>query len=332
MDLNAFIRGEVKPTLGCTEPGAVALAAASAARHLPGPPERIRLRLSRNIHKNGMNVPVPGGGGVRGNLAAAALGALAGDPDKGLEVLGGVDEAPRDQALRMVEEGAVTIEIAPDAPPVFVEAELEASGHTASAIIAHSHDHMVEITRDQETVFRTMDTAGSTGAPPPWVKDLVRLNFAQMWELAAGVDGELAEFILAGSGMNIGVARKGVRKPYGLGIGYRIGQRTPRDDRLWTIKAFTAAAADVRMSGSPDPVMSSAGSGNLGITAIVPCAVAACMLGTPDEELTSSTSALLARQNSSPPAIRASVRKICRYSNQGLASAGRVMASMIDCR
>ncbi len=89
MDLHAFFAGEVKPALGCTEPVAVALAAAVAARELPGEPERIALKLSINIFKNGRDVGIPGTDGLRGNAVAAALGALAGDPDKGLLVLEG---------------------------------------------------------------------------------------------------------------------------------------------------------------------------------------------------------------------------------------------------
>ena len=78
MDLDAFFRGEVKPALGCTEPGAVALATSTAARHIGGTPERISLRLSANIYKNGVNVGVPKTNGLTGNnLAARAIKKLA---------------------------------------------------------------------------------------------------------------------------------------------------------------------------------------------------------------------------------------------------------------
>ena len=108
MDLRSFFEQEVKPALGCTEPGAVALAAATAARALPYEVESIRLRLSANIFKNGIAVGIPGTRGLRGNLLAAALGALCGDPEKGLLVLENVPEEAVGKARKMVEDGLVT--------------------------------------------------------------------------------------------------------------------------------------------------------------------------------------------------------------------------------
>ena len=71
MDLYAFFQSEVKPTIGCTEPGAVAYAAAVAARHLPTQPEGIRLEMSVAIYKNGRSVGIPAGAdaGVRARRA-----------------------------------------------------------------------------------------------------------------------------------------------------------------------------------------------------------------------------------------------------------------------
>ena len=82
MDLRSFFEQEVKPALGCTEPGAVALATATASRALEERARSIRLRLSANVFKNGISVGIPGTRGLRGNLMAAALGALCGDPEK----------------------------------------------------------------------------------------------------------------------------------------------------------------------------------------------------------------------------------------------------------
>ncbi len=87
MDLYAFFQSEVKPTIGCTEPGAVAYAAAVAARHLPTQPEGIRLEMSVAIYKNGRSVGIPGTNGLRGLTLACVLGALGGNPDKGLMAL-----------------------------------------------------------------------------------------------------------------------------------------------------------------------------------------------------------------------------------------------------
>ena len=90
MDLSTFLYNEVKPAVGCTEPVAVALAAAYAAREFDGEIAEINLETSLNVYKNGRDVGIPGTGGLRGNRIAAALGALAGDAGKGLLVLEGV--------------------------------------------------------------------------------------------------------------------------------------------------------------------------------------------------------------------------------------------------
>ncbi len=74
MNLDAFFRAEVKPALGCTEPGAVAFAAAHAGRAHGGIIERIKLALSVNVYKNGRSVMLPNTGGLKGNRLAAALG------------------------------------------------------------------------------------------------------------------------------------------------------------------------------------------------------------------------------------------------------------------
>ncbi|MEI3478916.1 MAG: hypothetical protein V8Q84_07170 [Bilophila sp.] len=83
MNLHAFFRSEVKPTLGCTEPGAVAYAAAVAACHLPDAVLRIRLSMSVAIYKNGRSVGIPGTSGLRGLTLACVLGALGGTRIKG---------------------------------------------------------------------------------------------------------------------------------------------------------------------------------------------------------------------------------------------------------
>lgn len=274
MDLHAFFAAEVKPALGCTEPGAVALAAAAAAARLSAPPERIHLRLSANIFKNGKTVGIPGAEGLRGNLAAAALGALAGDAEAGLEALAGI--GPEDVALAraLCEAGAVTQEIVPDVPVVYVEADLFAAGRHALAVVSGRHDRLEEVRLDGATVFRAADAHADAGLPP-YLAALRGAAFADLWAWAGAVDDELAAFLLRGAEMNLSVASLGLAQPYGLGVGNALGGATGGDDLCGRIKAATAAAADVRMAGARQAVMSSAGSGNHGLTAVIPPALAA---------------------------------------------------------
>ena len=81
-----IVERDVVPALGCTEPISLALASATAAKYLGKTPERIEAKVSPNLMKNGLGVAVPGTGMV-GLPIAAAIGALGGNPDGGLEVL-----------------------------------------------------------------------------------------------------------------------------------------------------------------------------------------------------------------------------------------------------
>ena len=78
---------ELVPALGCTEPIAIAYAAARARRLLGSFPERMVVSCSGNIIKNVKGVIVPTTGNMRGIDTSALLGALAGDPDREMEVL-----------------------------------------------------------------------------------------------------------------------------------------------------------------------------------------------------------------------------------------------------
>ena len=82
-----ILKEELRPAMGCTEPIAIAYAAAKARATLGAVPERLVVEVSGNIIKNVKSVVVPHTGGLRGIPAAAAAGAVAGDADAELEVL-----------------------------------------------------------------------------------------------------------------------------------------------------------------------------------------------------------------------------------------------------
>lgn len=286
MDLRAFFESEVKPALGCTEPGAVALAAAAAAARLSGPPERIHLRLSANIFKNGKSVGIPGAEGLRGNLAAAALGALAGDASAGLEALAGIGQDDVAKARGMCAAGAVTQEIVQDVPVVYVEADLERAGERSLAVVSGRHDRLEEVRVGTRTVFKAEDPHGPSGLPP-YLAELLRADFGDLWAWAGEVDDEMTAFLLRGAEMNLAVAALGQEQPWGLGVGHALmGEKGDARQGLGgRIKAATAAATDVRMAGARLAVMSSAGSGNHGLTAVIPPALAAAAWGCPPRAL-----------------------------------------------
>ncbi|MCW4012980.1 MAG: L-serine ammonia-lyase, iron-sulfur-dependent, subunit alpha [Candidatus Bathyarchaeota archaeon] len=283
MNLKEFFLNEVKPALGCTEPGAVALAAASAAKYMNKEPERIHLELSGNIYKNGANVGVPGTNGGTGNPLASILGVLAGDPTKGLKALENITMDDVVKAQAFVDAGNVTQEVAVDVPNVYARVTLDAGDEKTIAVLSGRHDNVVEVSHNGEVVYSGEEVVGAK-KKSDHTAGLKDQDMASLWELASSISDEVADYLLEGRTMNMDIAGHGLEEPWGLGVGYYINKIND-DDLLYKIKAYAGAAADARMGGGPWPVMSSAGSGNHGITAILPPTLYAKVHGKSDREL-----------------------------------------------
>lgn len=278
--LKEFLRSEVKPALGCTEPGAVALAVARACAELPdrGDVAAVRVTVSANIYKNGMAVGIPGAGGARGNAIAAALGAICGDASRGLEVLAGTKPEDVKKAEAWVEEKRATIYCDQDRGGVYVLASVFTPEHKAMCLIEGSHSNIVKVTADGETTF---EKERPSGASSGFADDGFPTLFADVLKMADEMDGEDEDFIWEGVEMNDRIAAEGI-KPAGGGSlqSSNFGLILRNDEKVGDfvpvaleIRTTASAAAEARMSGVQLPVMSSAGSGNHGITAIIPIAV-----------------------------------------------------------
>lgn len=288
LTLKDFLAKEVKPALGCTDPGAVALAVARACKELPDRENvaSIRVTVSGSIYKNGMAVGIPGTRGARGNAMAAAMGAICGDPDLGLEVLRNSTQEDVRRAERWVEEERVTIYCDPDRSGVYVLASIFTPGHKSDCLVSGNYNHIEKVAFDGSTVME--DPSDPSASSIGFEDDGFPETFAEALDLADEMDDEDEKFLLSGIDMNMAVAEGGY-KPDDVCLscgecvqGSRFG-RSVRDmyeeegceDITLKIRSITAAAADARMSGILLPVMSSAGSGNHGITAILPIAVLA---------------------------------------------------------
>ena len=278
--LKEFLRSEVKPALGCTEPGAVALAVARACAELPdrGNVAAVRVTVSANIYKNGMAVGIPGAGGARGNAIAAALGAICGDASRGLEVLAGTKPEDVKKAEAWVEEKRATIYCDQDRGGVYVLASVFTPEHKAMCLIEGSHSNIVKVTADGETTF---EKERPSGASSGFADDGFPTLFADVLRMADEMDDEDEDFIWEGVEMNDRIAAEGI-KPAGGGSlqSSNFGLILRNDEKVGDfvpvaleIRTTASAAAEARMSGVQLPVMSSAGSGNHGITAIIPIAV-----------------------------------------------------------
>ncbi len=270
---------EVAPALGCTEPVAIALGAAAAAKLLPSRrPERIDIWVDPNIYKNGMAVAIPGTGGLSGLDTAAAVGAFGGDPSRRLEVLASVDGEALSRARRLVEEGGVRVHLLEDRRGLYIRTRVEGGKATAESVIEGLHDNIVALRRNGEDIdpegdggARPVDGASRLGALEEWLKSL---SIGELIDLLDDLDDEDFAFLEEGVSTNMRLAEYGLKHGPGLGVGLAFErlarQRLICRDMMLSARILASAAADARMAGVDMPAMSSAGSGNHGLTAILP--------------------------------------------------------------
>ena len=284
MDLAYFFREEVKPAMGCTEPGAVAYAAATAARLLGGKAQRLDMDLSLGMFKNGRDVGIPGSEGLRGSRLSAAMGALAGDPEKGLMALAGLSPEIAREASLMVASGNVHERVVDNVSSVYVSVTVYTEHGEATAVISGRHDRISRIVHNGKALFEAEPLKDLEPVLPGYLLELKEMHFEHIWELAGQIDEATEKHLLEGAAMNMTLARRGLEVGWGIGVGPSIAAHSSGDLGA-LVRCMTGAAADMRMAGEPYPAMSSAGSGNQGITATVPLAVVAEARGLPPREL-----------------------------------------------
>jgi L-cysteine desulfidase len=272
------LRMEVAPALGCTEPVAIALGAAAAASLLsPVQPDYVEAWLDPNIYKNGFAVCIPGAVGLSGLDTAAALGALGGDPSRGLEVLKPITPEIVSRALRFKEEGRVRINLR-DERGLYVRSVVKAGPHVAESVITETHNNIVRLSLDGKDVVGNplVRDAGPGGKSElagleEWLRER---ELGELLDLVDAIDQEDLDFLEESVRFNLLLAEYGLKHGSGLGVGKTLDrlarQRLIHKDMMLSARILTAAAADARMSGVKMPAMSSAGSGNHGLTAVLP--------------------------------------------------------------
>lgn len=269
------LRHELKPALGCTEPISLALCSAIAARYLGASPQRIEAKVSPNLMKNGMGVTVPGTGMV-GLPIAAAVGALGGDPDAGLEVLRTINAGQVAAAKAMLDEKRVTVGLADTPLALYAESCVYHGTDRVRVCIADSHTRVVRIEKNDETVFQVDAEAGVAEASPYSLGDATA---ADVFDFAMTVPLARVDFVLQAASLNSALSDAGMSGEYGLHIAATMQRNVDHgllsDDLLTRIVKRSAAASDARMGGAVLPAMSNSGSGNQGIMATIPVVVVA---------------------------------------------------------
>ncbi len=264
-----LFRHEVFPALGCTEPAAVAYAASLAAAELSCTPERVSAVVDPGVFKNGFAVTVPNTGGERGNLIAGALGALVGKPNLKMEVLHAADANLLAQARTMVQEKRATVSYDAHKTDLFIDVTVSTASESCRAVLEGGHTNLVLLEKDGSVLFKKESPAGKS-VGYAYKKRLATMTFAEMIDELPTLDQEDLDFLRNGVEMNLAVAEKGkALKKVGHYVADLVDKGLLVDDVVSSSKILTASASDARMAGLSYPVMSSGGSGNQGIVAIL---------------------------------------------------------------
>jgi len=274
-----ILQMEVALALGCTEPVAVALGTAAAASVLPEKQfDSIEVLVDPNIYKNGMAVTIPNSGGLAGIDTAAALGACGCDPQLGLELFESLTEESVEEAKKLLAAKAVTSHVREETG-LYIGAKIVSGENVAECTIVDLHNNIVSLKLNGEEVtdspllLSQIQNSGKNKLHEleEW---LMQLSLADIYELVDELDGADLAFLKEGVEHNLRLAEYGLKHGSGLGIGKGIDrllkQKLLVNDMATSARRLTSAAADARMSGAKLPAMSSAGSGNHGLTAILP--------------------------------------------------------------
>ena len=276
----SILKEELLPAMGCTEPIAVAYAAAVAARELGCTPEIVEIVVSGNIIKNVKSVVVPNTGGLRGLAAAAAAGIVAGDPDAQLQVNSQVTAEDHKRIAAYLKTADFPIRESDSGYIFDIDIRLYAAGHSARCRIAGYHTNIIRIERDGEI----LKDVPYTEAGQNYATDRSLLNIESIVEFADTVDVEdVRETLERQMAYNLAIAKEGLTGNYGARIG-QVLLRSYGNDVHVRAKAWAAAASDARMNGCSLPVVINSGSGNQGITCSVPVLIYAEELGVSEEQ------------------------------------------------
>ena len=276
-----ILKEELVPAMGCTEPIAIAYAAAVLRETLGQPAERMEVEASGNIIKNVKSVFVPGTGGLRGIPAAAAAGMAAGDPSLDLEVLSQIGEAEQARIREYLACTPITVKLA-DSPLIFdILVRAWAGEDSALVRIANYHTHIVRIEKNG-AILKDLPVQA---AAEEGLTDKSVLSVRGILEFAREADlSDVEETLSRQIRFNTAIAQEGLRGDYGANIG-QVLLSAYGDDVKIRAKAMAAAGSDARMNGCGLPVVIVSGSGNQGLTASLPVIEYAKELGADQETL-----------------------------------------------
>ena len=268
----AALKDELRPAMGCTEPIAIAYAAAMMTDVLGGAAEKISVGLSGNIIKNVKSVVVPATGGMHGIESAVAAGVIANDYKRKLEVLGALGEDDIDRIAEYKRTCPIGIHELNSRCSFDLKLEGVRGSDVATVRITENHTNVVEVTKNGVSLLGRYREARIEDLEEEESKEYGKnlLNVRDIVTFAEEVDlEELRPYLEKQIELNMTIAEEGLKNSYGASIGQLLLQIGTLDTAR-KARAYAAAGSDARMSGCELAVCIISGSGNQGITASVP--------------------------------------------------------------
>ncbi|MDD7754734.1 MAG: L-serine ammonia-lyase, iron-sulfur-dependent, subunit alpha [Clostridiales bacterium] len=286
-----ILKAEVKPAVGCTEPVAVALACAKAKELLGEEVVKNKILVSPNVYKNAMCVGIPGTDRL-GLKIAVAMGLVGGKSEDGLTLLEGLNEEQVRESERYVDTTPISIEPLDTKEKVVIDVTLEGENNKSRVIIKTKHDNFVFIQQNDLVLLDQVDGYAEKDEVQTEEKKENIMDNITIQEIVTNIENmdlEDIKFLLDGIEMNTDMAKYGLENKIGIGVGRGIKESIEEgllgDGIMTKAMLLTAAASDARMGGAKLPVMSSNGSGNHGLTAILPIVAYAQKYPQSDEKM-----------------------------------------------
>ena len=284
-----ILNQEMVYSTGCTEPAAISYTASIAATELKKVGDdikTIKLIASKNILKNAMSAGLPNSDKI-GVRYAAGIGALHGNPDKKLDVNNDVDAATYGKAEEMIKKGLITVEVAKVPNVLYIEIIINGNAHEARAIIKDSHTNVTLIEVDKKIIYQKEEGKSSNNLMSP--SEIAEfLSLEKIWKFATielDVKNDPIDILRKAVEVNSTISDEGLKNDYGLCVGKNIKSYGDIANNF-TMHAImrTTAASDARMAGAPFSVVTNSGSGNQGITNVMPLVTLADDLNVGEEK------------------------------------------------
>ncbi|MBQ4071431.1 MAG: serine dehydratase subunit alpha family protein [Clostridia bacterium] len=273
-----LLREELVPAMGCTEPIAIAYAAAVAREALGQSPISAEIAVSGNIIKNAKSVVVPHTGGMRGIEAALIAGFVGGRHDAFLEVLSSVTEEHILLMQKVREALPVRVTLADTDEQFYIHVTLMRADDKAEVIIEGRHTNVVRVLKNGVTVYEGKEQEKIEHRREAMTVEEI-VSFADTVML-----DDVRQTLMRQISYNMAIAEEGLKNNYGANIG-KVYLSSYSPDISNRAKAYAAAGSDARMNGCEMPVIINSGSGNQGMTASVPVIVYAREMGVSEDKL-----------------------------------------------